>query len=141
MRVVVLIMYVENSVFKIKSFKNFECLIVFWWEIYWVCELVWGVLKLVLNFFEFFLWYFLYIMIIFVENRCMMEEVNVLFIKVYYKWDVWGSWSLKFYSCLKNLKFEFKIWYKWIGYLWFSELEWSWWKRVVLKMKLLNCFS
>lgn len=141
MRVVVLIMYVENSVFKIESFKNFECLIVFWWEIYWVCELVWGVLKLVLNFFEFFLWNFLYIMIIFVENRCMMEEVNVLFIKVYYKWDVWGSWSLKFYGCLKILKFEFKIWYKWIGYLWFSELEWSWWKRVVLKMKLLNCFS
>lgn len=133
MRAVVLIMHAENSVFKIKSSKNFECLTVSWWEIYWVRELVWGASKLVSNLLEFFSWYFLYIMIISVENRRMMEEVNVLSTKAYHKWDARGSRSSKSHGCLKILKFEFKIWHKWIGYLRFSELERSRRKRAVIK--------
>lgn len=140
-RAVVLIMHAENSVFKIKSSKNFECLTVSWWEIYWVRELVWGASKLVSNLLEFFSWYFLYIMIISVENRRMMEEVNVLSTKAYYKWDARGSRSSKSHGCLKNLKFEFKIWHKWIGYLRFSELERSRRKRAVIKTKPLNRLS
>ena len=37
----------------------------------------------------------------------MMEEVNVLSTKAYYKLDARGSRSSKSHGCLKNLKFEF----------------------------------